>query len=100
MEKHPAELYRHHVRPFMKSKLEEFAVLGYDQVSEQELWTYLVKKKWKTISKDEEIAVHKMVSGIMSVRAGEFMNYAAVESYKTPNWFGSDEGSRMLDELL
>ncbi|WP_338777338.1 post-transcriptional regulator [Metabacillus sp. FJAT-52054] len=97
MEKHPAELYRHHVRPFMKSKLEEFMILGYDHVSEQELWTYLLKKKWKS---KEELMIYKMVSDIMSVRAGEFMNFAAVESYKAPNWFGSEEGTKMLEELL
>ncbi len=47
MEKHPADLYKDHVRPFLYSKLEEFKILGYDDVELESLWSYLTGKKWK-----------------------------------------------------
>ncbi|MES9689294.1 post-transcriptional regulator, partial [Bacillus sp. JJ353] len=37
---------------------------------------------------------------ILSVKIGEFMNYATVESFKTSNLLDSKEGQDMLDELL
>ncbi len=41
-----------------------------------------------------------MTSDILSVKIGEFMNYATVESFKTSNWLGSEEGQEALEELL
>lgn len=97
MEKHPADLYRDHVRPFLYSKLEEFKILGYDDVELESLWSYLTDKKWK---KKTELSIYELASDILSVKIGEFMNYATVESFKTSNWLGSEEGQEALEELL
>ncbi|MFY4774755.1 post-transcriptional regulator [Metabacillus sp. RGM 3146] len=97
MEKHPADLYRQHVMPFIKSKLEEFRILGYNHVTEKELWVYLTKKKWKAM---QEPLVHELVRDIMSVKAGEFMNHATVETYKSAAWFDSEEGKQLLNDLI
>ncbi|MCY8124711.1 post-transcriptional regulator ComN [Bacillus spizizenii] len=97
MEKHPADLYKDHVRPFLYSKLEEFKILGYDDVELESLWAYLTGKKWK---KKTELHIYEMTSDILSVKIGEFMNYATVESFKTSNWLGSEEGQEALEELL
>ncbi|AFI29281.1 MULTISPECIES: post-transcriptional regulator ComN [Bacillus] len=97
MEKHPADLYKDHVRPFLYSKLEEFKILGYDDVELESLWSYLTNKKWK---KKMELNIYELASDILSVKIGEFMNYATVESFKTSNWLGSEEGQEALEELL
>ncbi|AFQ58609.1 post-transcriptional regulator ComN [Bacillus subtilis] len=97
MEKHPADLYKDHVRPFLYSKLEEFKILGYDDVELESLWSYLTDKKWK---KKTELSIYELASDILSVKIGEFMNYATVESFKTSNWLGSEEGQEALEELL
>ncbi|MDN0189710.1 post-transcriptional regulator ComN [Bacillus stercoris] len=97
MEKHPADLYKDHVRPFLYSKLEEFKILGYDDVELESLWSYLTNKKWK---KKMELSIYELASDILSVKIGEFMNYATVESFKTSNWLGSEEGQEALEELL
>lgn len=44
---HVNENNRTQVQPVLKSKLEEFRLLGVDSVTEQGLWEYLIKKKWK-----------------------------------------------------
>ncbi|CAI6287475.1 post-transcriptional regulator [Bacillus subtilis] len=97
MEKHPADLYKDHVRLFLYSKLEEFKILGYDDVELESLWSYLTDKKWK---KKTELNIYELASDILSVKIGEFMNYATVESFKTSNWLGSEEGQEALEELL
>lgn len=97
MDKHPADLYKDHVRPFLYSKLEEFKILGYDDVELDSLWSYLKNKKWK---KKSELHIYELARDILSVKIGEFMNYATVESFKTSNWLGSEEGQEALEELL
>ncbi|WP_340639599.1 post-transcriptional regulator [Bacillus atrophaeus] len=97
MDKHPAGIYKDHLRPFLYSKLEEFKILGYDDVELDSLWSYLLNKKWK---KKTEKQIYELASDISSVKIGEFMNYATVESFKTSNWLGSEEGQEVLDELL
>jgi hypothetical protein len=97
VEKHPADLYKDHLRPFLYSKLEEFKILGYDDVKLESLWSFLTNKKWR---KMKEPQIHALADSIMTVKIGEFMNYATVESFKTANWFESEEGSQVLEDLL
>ncbi|ASB88108.1 post-transcriptional regulator [Bacillus sonorensis] len=97
MDKHPADMYKDHLKPFLKSKLEEFMILGYDDIEIEELWSYLLNKKWKN---RKNVQIHQLAADILSVKIGEFMNYATVESFKTSNLLDSKEGQDMLDELL
>ena len=95
MEKHPAEMYKDHLR-FLYSKLEEFKILGYDDVEHESLWSYLIHK-----SGNRKRNCRCMNWGhILSVKIGDFMNYATVEAFKSSNWLESDEGQEALDELL
>lgn len=79
MGKHPADLYKDHLKPFLRSKTEEFRILGYDDIEIEELWSYLLNKKWK---KKKDVQIHQLAGDILSVKIGEFMNYATVESFK------------------
>ncbi|MBD8069320.1 post-transcriptional regulator [Bacillus sp. PS06] len=89
--------YRNDVKPALKSKLEEFILYGYDSVTEEELWQYLCKKKWKR--ERETKLLYQIVNDILSVKIGEYMNYATVEAFKSPDWF-SNQGQEELSKLL
>ncbi|MFC4320913.1 post-transcriptional regulator [Litchfieldia salsa] len=89
--------YRDEVQPALKSKLEEFILFGYDSVTEEELWQYLCKKKWKR--EREAKLLYQIVNDILSVKIGEYMNFATVEAFKSPDWFGN-QGKDELSKLL
>ncbi|WP_042459096.1 post-transcriptional regulator [Neobacillus dielmonensis] len=88
--------YRTQVRPALVSKLEEFRFLGYDAVSETELWEFLTKKKWKKVS--EELKLYQIIADILTIKIGDYMNFAAIESLKTSEFSFDDENE--LKELL
>lgn len=94
---HPYEPYRNVLEPALTSKAEEFTVLGYDEVKEHELWAFLTKKKWK--KPQEGIRMYELVSDVLSMKIGEYMNFATVEAYRSPNWF-ADLESEELKALL
>ncbi|MCA1031881.1 post-transcriptional regulator [Bacillus timonensis] len=94
---HPLDKYKEMVHPALVSKLEEFYLFGYDKVTEEELWQFLLKKKWKKNTEDKQL--HQIVNDVMRINIGEYMNYATVEAFKSPNWFGED-GKESLKDLL
>ncbi|WP_042342325.1 post-transcriptional regulator [Bacillus timonensis] len=89
--------FRETVRPFLKSKLEEFELYGYGSVKEDELWNFLINKTWR--KEKEEKILNQIVSDVLAVKIGDFMNYATVEAFKEPNWF-EGEGKNVLEKLL
>ncbi|MBS4217035.1 post-transcriptional regulator [Bacillus sp. FJAT-49711] len=94
---HPYDSYLHVLKPALTSKAEEFAVLGYGEVKTEDIWIFLTKKKWR--KHKEGIRIYELVSDVLSMKVGEFMNFATVEAFKSPDWF-SDIDSDELQELL
>ncbi|MEH7417160.1 post-transcriptional regulator [Neobacillus drentensis] len=90
------EDFRSQVQPALKSKLEEFRLLGIDSVSEQGLWEFLIKKKWKKVK--HEMKLYEMIQEILSVRVSDYLNYVTIESYKTSEF--SIDNEEELKELL
>jgi hypothetical protein len=97
MDKHPFDEFKDHVKPAIVSKLEEFILLGYEDVSEEKLWAFLKNKKWK---KTPVLSVHEVVRDVLALKIGDFMNYATVESFKSSSWFESEEGKDALKGLI
>lgn len=96
--KHPYDSYFHLLSPALESKVEEFIVFGYDKVNKDDLWGFLTKKKWK--KHKDAIRMYELVADVLSLNVGEYMNFATVEAYKSPNWFtdlDSDELQSLLD---
>jgi len=81
------------VGPALKSKAEELHLYGYDTVTIQGLWSYLVEKKWSKI--EDEIHLHKVVNDIMTIKSGDFMNYTTRTEYKS-----SGSGLKLNQEEL
>lgn len=97
MNKQPFDEFRDHVRPAIRSKVEEFILLGYEDISEEKLWTFLKAKTWK---KTPELYVHEVVRDVLALKVGDFMNFATVESFKGGSWFESEEGKGLLKGLI
>jgi hypothetical protein len=93
---HIYDHFRIQVQPALVSKLSEFHLLGYDSVSENELWNFLIKKKWKKIK--GEMKLYEIIQEILSVRVSDYMSYATIEAYKTVEFSLDDENE--LKELL
>ena len=81
MDKHTRfEEVRDQLGPALESKVKEFHLYGYDRVSSEGLWDYLVNKKWE--KKEGTIRLHIVISDILRVKSGDFMNYTTRTEYK------------------
>ncbi|PEJ51785.1 MULTISPECIES: post-transcriptional regulator [unclassified Bacillus (in: firmicutes)] len=68
----------------IESKLDEFRMLGFDTVSEDELWECLEKTIWR--KKEEEPKLFQLVEDILSLTVNDYMNYVRIEAFKSPTW--------------
>jgi hypothetical protein len=94
---HPYQRYYFKVKPALKIKLEEFIMLGLNEVTEENIWTSLTRKKWK--KPEEHIHIYEIVADILSLSSNQFMTFQMVEAYKAPSLFEPlSEGE--LKELL
>jgi len=94
---HPYEKYREQVRVVLQSKLEEFRLLDYGELSEAQLWEYLLKKKWR--KPKEDIHIHEIVRDIFAVKVSDVFHYQTMEQMQSADWF-SEEGAEELKKLL
>ncbi len=94
---HLYEKYREDVAVVLRSKLDEFKVYDYDYVTEDQLWNYLITKKWR--KPKENTHIYEIVSDILQVKVSDFIAFQTVEHLKGPDWF-SEDGMKELDELL
>ncbi|MCM3769888.1 MULTISPECIES: post-transcriptional regulator [Priestia] len=84
------------IQPVVSSKMEEFHMLGYEEVTENDLLSYLEMKKWK---KEKELSLHQVVNDILSVKITQVMSYVTIESYKS-DMFSSVNNGEDWKELL
>lgn len=92
---HEYDYFRNEVKPALECKLDEFRLLGYQKVTEQELWGFLTKKKWK--KPKESVRLFEIVEEIMAVKVSEFIHYATIEAFKGSDFaFDNEEERREL----
>lgn len=92
---HEYDYFRTTVKPALESKLDEFRLLGYKKVTEQELWEFLTKKKWKNTK--ENVRLFEIVEEIMEVKVSEYIHYTTIEAFKEADFvFDSEEERREL----
>jgi hypothetical protein len=84
---HPMEAFRQQVKPALKSKVEEFHMLGYDRATEDDLWACLIKKKWR---KKEEKRLYEVVNDILTLSANDFMAFLSVQALSN-DWFADKD---------
>ncbi|RWR15226.1 post-transcriptional regulator [Siminovitchia fortis] len=95
---HEYDDYFHRLKPALMSKAEEFAVLGYEDISIEDLWRFLTEKTWR--KPKEGVRVHELVSDVLSLKAGDFMNFATVEAYRSQGDPFEGLGNDDLQQLL
>lgn len=88
--------FRSQVRPALRSKLDEFRLLGYDAVAEDELWEFLLKKKWKKVK--EEVKLYEIIQDILSVKVSDYLSFRTIETLKTTEF--SMDNADDWEELL
>ncbi|TVX94485.1 post-transcriptional regulator [Paenibacillus agilis] len=62
-----------------QSKAEEFHLLGYEYVTDKDIWECVSARYKKEAS---EPALHRIVNDILSLRTTQFMNYVTMAAYK------------------
>lgn len=67
------------IETLCESKAEEFRLLGYENVTSDEIWDCLGHK----YDKQGMPKLHELVSDILSMRVNQFMNYVTMSSYKS-----------------
>jgi len=78
---HPYQHYYAEVRPFLKSKDEEFRMYGMKEVSVEDIWLCLLKKKWK--KPKESTHLYEVVADIISLTSSQYMTYKTVQAYRS-----------------
>jgi hypothetical protein len=86
---HAYDHFRTQVEPALASKLSEFGLLGYDSVTESGLWEFLQKKRWKKVK--DEMRLYEVIQDIMAVKVSDYMSFATIEAYKSPEFSFEDE---------
>lgn len=86
------------VLPAVESKKNEFHLYGYTTVTEEEIWTYCIRKKWRKKDVDS-MKLHEIVNSVLQVTPAEFMTYTQIEEQRGSDWF-SDLNSEELQILL
>jgi hypothetical protein len=81
---HHVEKFRPQLQVVLKSKLEEFELLGYDTVSMDDLWDCLKNSTWRKM--EDEPKLFQLVEDILSLTINDYMNYVRIEAFKSPNW--------------
>ncbi|MGX9135389.1 post-transcriptional regulator [Rummeliibacillus sp. JY-2-4R] len=74
------------VLPVLNIKKADFKIEGLKNVTEQDLWRFLVLKKWKKLT-ETDLVLHKVISDIFSLTAAQYMTFSQVEELKSANWF-------------
>ncbi|OIK17003.1 post-transcriptional regulator [Bacillus sp. MUM 116] len=89
--RHAYDHFRSQVKPALTSKLTEFQILGYNSVTENGLWEFLQKKKWKKVK--DEIYLHEIIQDILAVKVSDYMSFATIEAYKSADFSLEDENA-------
>ena len=71
------------VQLVLQSKLDDFKMQRYTEITMEEMWNYCIKKKWKK-RQVEDILIYEIVATIYSLTPSEIVSQAHInELYKT-----------------
>jgi len=68
--------YEPQLKELCQAKAEEFHLLGYEEVSAQNVWG-CVARKWKKMP-----GLHEAVADILSLQVGQLMNYLTISAFR------------------
>lgn len=70
------EEYETDLMELCQAKAEEFHLLGYEEVTAQEIWTCV-----QSLTKGS-VPLHEMVAAVLGLQVGKFMNYTTMNAFK------------------
>jgi Post-transcriptional regulator len=71
--------WRKEVHPAVQSKKEEFHYMGYESVTDEEIWDCVQERLKK---KKVEPRLHTLVDQILSLSLNDFMTWLTIQTYK------------------
>lgn len=82
----PVQEWKQYIEPVLKSKVQEFKLLGYNKVTQEEIWNCLVERIWKG---NPERRLHEIVQDVYHLSANEYMNYMTIDAYQADDLMAS-----------
>ena len=79
MEEKTVEEWKRHIAPALQSKQSEFNLIGYSEVTQDEIWKCLQEKVWKGNPKKK---LHEIVQDIFHLQASTYMSFMTVDALK------------------
>lgn len=70
------------VTPVLTSKYEELRMLGFKEVTIQDIWDSLIARKWR--KPKAETRLYEIVADILSLSGSDYMTCKTLEAYRTP----------------
>lgn len=77
----PFENLYNHVEMVLTSKIEEFRYCGYNAITQEELWTYCIEKKWRK-KEIEQLHLYEIVATIYTVVASEVLSHMQIKDFR------------------
>lgn len=69
------------IEPWLNLKIKEFQLLGYQQISQADLWHYLISFCWK---KSVPAHYYQQIQEIMSLTPNDYLDFASIEALISP----------------
>lgn len=87
-ERQQFEVWKEELTPLLESKVEEFNLLGYDRVTEEDIWNCTV---WHFKKEKGFIRFHVFVNRLLNLKPQAYMMWLTMEAYKKPEDFFKDK---------
>ncbi|MCI1856637.1 MAG: post-transcriptional regulator [Sporolactobacillus sp.] len=75
------EKWREKIGPFLRSKLEEFRMLGLENLTMDEFWQF-AKTTMEKKKEDKPERIHEVVSCVMSLTVNDYMNKLRMDMFR------------------
>lgn len=73
--------WRVKIEPFLRSKLDEFHLLGLNHLTMDEFWNF-TKEKLEGIKEDRPERIHEVVAAVMSLTVNDYMDKLRIDLFK------------------
>lgn len=97
MELRPVHEWREDVTVVLKSKQNEFEMLGYKEITVDGIWHCLMENIWK---EDEPKRLYEVVQSIFQLQIHTYMDYLAIDSLHTLSQEKDDELMASINAVL
>ncbi|MDC3415636.1 post-transcriptional regulator [Aquibacillus salsiterrae] len=84
--KKPVNEWKSMLTIVIKSKVDEFRMMGYTKTNAEDIWQCLTEKVWKG---NPEKRLHEVVQDIFHLKTTTYMSFLTVKTYKDDNLLAS-----------